>query len=41
MIEPDFLTVEAGGAVYDIDGDEHPDLVFGGDWQSSEVWLQR
>jgi sugar phosphate isomerase/epimerase len=38
VIEKDFLTVEAGGAVYDIDGDGHPDLVFGGDWQSKEVW---
>ena len=38
VIEPDFLTVEAGGAVYDIDGDGNPDLVFGGDSQSSEVW---
>jgi len=38
VIEPDFLTVEAGGAVYDINGDGNPDLVFGGDWQSSEVW---
>ena len=32
------LTVEAGGAVYDIDGDGDPDIVFGGDWQSNEVW---
>jgi len=38
VIEPDFLTVEAGGAVYDIDGDGNPDLVFGGDSQSGEVW---
>jgi hypothetical protein len=38
VIDPDFLTVEAGGAVYDIDGDGAPDIVFGGDWQSSEVW---
>jgi hypothetical protein len=38
VIEPEFLTVEAGGAVYDINGDGNPDLVFGGDWQSSEVW---
>lgn len=38
VIEPDFLTVEAGGAVFDIDGDGDLDIVFGGDWQSDEVW---
>lgn len=41
LIETNFLTVEAGGAVYDIDGDGNPDLVFGGDWQSHEVWWWR
>jgi len=38
VIDPSFLTVEAGGAVFDIDGDGDLDIVFGGDWQSSEVW---
>ena len=38
VIEPAFLTVEAGGAAYDIDGDGDLDVVFGGDWQSREVW---
>jgi VCBS repeat protein len=38
VLDPGFLTVEAGGAVYDIDGDGDPDIVFGGDWQSNEVW---
>ena len=38
VIDPGFLTVEAGGAVCDIDGDGDLDIVFGGDWQSDEVW---
>ncbi len=38
VIETNFLTIEAGGAVYDIDGDGDLDVVFGGDWQSDEVW---
>jgi len=38
VIEKDFLTVEAGGAVWDIDGDGDLDIVFGGDWQSKEIW---
>lgn len=38
IIEKDYLTIEAGGAVLDIDGDGDLDVVFGGDWQSSEVW---
>ena len=35
------MTVEAGGAVHDIDGDGWPDLVFGGDCQSNCVWWWR
>lgn len=38
VIESNFLTIEAGGAVYDIDGDGDPDLVLGGDYQSHEIW---
>ena len=38
VIEKQFLTVEAGGAAQDIDGDGDLDIVFGGDWQSNQVW---
>jgi hypothetical protein len=38
VIESSYLTIEAGGAVCDVDGDGHPDIIFGGDWQSDEVW---
>ncbi len=38
VIEKDYLTVEAGGAQCDIDGDGDLDVVFGGDWQSAEIW---
>ncbi len=41
VIEKEFLPIEAGGAVYDIDGDGYPDLVFGGDYQSNKVWWWR
>ena len=38
VIETNFLTVEAGGVVCDVDGDGHPDIIFGGDWESDELW---
>jgi sugar phosphate isomerase/epimerase len=38
VIEQSMHTIEAGGAHYDIDGDGDEDVVFGGDWQSNEVW---
>ncbi|HWD88799.1 MAG TPA: VCBS repeat-containing protein [Mucilaginibacter sp.] len=38
IIDSTMLTVEAGGVLYDIDGDGDLDIVFGGDWQSNEVW---
>jgi hypothetical protein len=41
VIEPEYLTVEAGGAAHDIDGDGWPDLVFGGDYKSNCVWWWR
>jgi hypothetical protein len=41
VIDKDYLTVEAGGAVCDVDGDGYPDLVFGADWQGGDVWWWR
>ncbi|HEY2148918.1 MAG TPA: hypothetical protein VGH32_13335 [Pirellulales bacterium] len=41
VIDKDYLTVEAGVAVADIDGDWHPDIVFGADWQGGDVWWWR
>lgn len=38
VIEKDLLTIEAGGAVYDIDSDGDLDIVFGADSQGTEVW---
>jgi hypothetical protein len=38
VIEKEFLSVEAGGAAYDIDGDGDLDIVFGGDAQSDQLW---
>ena len=38
VIEPEFLTVEAGGTAFDIDGDGDLDIVFGADGQNREVW---
>jgi hypothetical protein len=38
VIERDYLTVEAGGAAYDIDGDGDTDVVFGADWQGNQIW---
>mgnify|MGYP001174224324 FL=1 len=41
VIEPDYLTIEAGGVVFDVDGDGYPDIVAGGDWQSPCIWWWR
>lgn len=38
IVESDLLTIEAGSAALDIDGDGDLDVVFGGDAQSNEVW---
>lgn len=38
VIDRDYLTVEAGGASYDIDGDGYPDIVFGADYQGDQLW---
>jgi len=38
VIENEPLTIEAGGAVVDIDGDGDLDVAFGGDYQSDAVW---
>lgn len=38
VLEREYLAVEAGGEALDIDGDGDLDIVFGGDWQSDQVW---
>jgi sugar phosphate isomerase/epimerase len=38
LIEPEYLTVEAGGAVADIDDDGDLDIVFGQDFRGTAVW---
>lgn len=38
LIDNDYLTIEAGGASVDMDGDGDLDLVLAGDWQSNNIW---
>lgn len=38
LIDDTVLDIEAGGAVYDLDGDGDRDIVMGGDYQSNQIW---
>jgi len=38
VVDDSPLRIEAGSAVYDVDGDGDPDVVFGGEAQSNQVW---
>ncbi|UCF44042.1 MAG: VCBS repeat-containing protein [Planctomycetota bacterium] len=38
VLDDKALTIEAGSAYHDIDGDGDLDVVFGGDYQSNKVW---
>ena len=38
VVENEFLTIEAGGAAHDIDGDGDLDFVFGADAQCNRLW---
>lgn len=38
VLEDEFLTLEAGGAAHDIDGDGDLDIVFGEDSQGNRMW---
>jgi sugar phosphate isomerase/epimerase len=38
LIEKQSLTIEAGGAAFDIDGDGDQDVVFGEDWQGHNLY---
>jgi len=38
VIDPGPLNIEAGGGLFDLDGDGHLDLVAGGDSSTNEVW---
>lgn len=38
VIEKEFLPMEAGGVAHDVDGDGDLDVIFGGDWQSNQLW---
>jgi FG-GAP-like repeat len=38
VIDPGPLNIEAGGTLFDVDGDGHLDVIAGGDSTSNEVW---
>jgi sugar phosphate isomerase/epimerase len=38
VLDPEFLTLEAGGAAHDIDGDGDLDIVFGADGKNRQLW---
>jgi len=38
VIDDELIFTDAGGAFYDIDGDDDLDIVFGEGWQDSRVW---
>jgi hypothetical protein len=38
IVDKEFIPIEAGGAFYDIDEDGDLDIVFGGDYQSNQIW---
>jgi sugar phosphate isomerase/epimerase len=38
IIEKEFLTIEAGGTSFDVDGDGNEDIIFGSDSQDNKVW---
>lgn len=38
ILDRDHLRIEAGSAFWDIDGDGDLDPVFGGEWESNELW---
>jgi hypothetical protein len=38
IIDPGPPNIEAGGVLFDVDGDSHLDMIAGGDSSANEVW---